>query len=171
MLISRGGYAEDYRVGQVVRHRRGHTVSQGDNGFLSLMTMNTAQTHFNEHSMLTYMDGDFPGAPLNACVALALAVGLTSQDMSEHSLGDLGYQGLTITRPLLVGDSVYATSTVLATDAPSPREDAGVLRYRIELARPDEDALLRVERSVLLKRRDAWLARDTALTTRVFGEH
>lgn len=159
-------YHEDYAVGQHFAHRRGHTVSTSDNQALSLLTMNTAQTHFNTESMASYMDGAFPAPLLNACVALALAVGLSSEDMSENSLGDLGYSEFRMPAPVFTGDTLYAASEVLAVGQPSRREDAGVLTYRITATKDGGTTVVTVIREVLLKRRSSWLERDSALTRR-----
>jgi acyl dehydratase len=163
-------YHEDFHPGLEVTHRRGHTIAVEDNQLLSLLTMNTAETHFNAHSLRAYMDGAFEAPLLNACVALALAVGLTSEDMTVNALADLGYDGFQMPSPLAVGDTLYASSEVVATDEPSGREDAGVLRYRITARVPDDERVaLKVERRVLIKRRSAWAERDRAFSGRVHG--
>ncbi|WP_236792065.1 MaoC family dehydratase [Amycolatopsis sp. GM8] len=157
-------YHEDYTVGQRFAHRRGHTVCTADNQGLSLLTMNTAQTHFNSDSLTSYMDGAFPAPLLNACVALALAVGLTSEEMSENSLGDLGYLEFRMPAPVFTGDTLYAASEVVAVDEPSPRAGAGVLTYRIVATKPGGTTVVTVTRRVLIKRRSHWGAADAALS-------
>lgn len=165
--LTGGRYHEDYQPGQRVEHRRGHTVCTADNQLLSLLTMNTAQTHFNADSLAGYLDGAFPAPPLNACVALALAVGLTTEDMSENAVSDLGYTALRMPAPVFAGDTLYSASEVLDTGEPSGREDAGVLRYRITARKADGTTVLTVERAVLIKRRSHWQQRDADLVRRV----
>ena len=165
-VIGASRYHEDYTAGQHLDHRRGHTVSNADNQMLSLLTGNTAATHFNSDSMKTYMDGAFSQPLLNACVALALAVGLSSQDMAEAAVADLGYDQFRMPNPIFEGDTLYAASEVLDTTRPSPREDAGVLDYRIT-CRKDDTVVLTVTRSVLIKKRAHWAEREGAGSTRV----
>lgn len=159
-LTAPTGYIEDFQPGQQVQHRRGHTVCEADNQMLSLLTMNTAQTHFNQDSMTRYMDGAFDRMLLNACVALAIGVGLTSQDMSENSLADLGYHAFRMPAPVFVGDTLYATSTVVSTDTSPRRDDAGELVYDIEVRNVQDVLVLSVRRTVLLKSRAAWARKD-----------
>jgi itaconyl-CoA hydratase len=166
VIHGRDNYLEDFEPGQVIEHARGHTVSEADNQVLSLLTMNTAQTHFNTDSLRTYLDGSFTAPLLNACVALALAVGLTSEDMSENLLRDVGCDRVRMPQPIVTGDTVYARSTVVAVESCSDRDDAGLLVHDIELRRADGTPVLTARRTVQLKRREAWRERDLAL-----GEH
>ncbi|GAA1853140.1 hypothetical protein GCM10009836_36530 [Pseudonocardia ailaonensis] len=152
-------YFEDIEPGLVVEHRRGHSVCTADNQLLSLLTMNTAQTHFNRDSLSSYMDGAFPEPLLNACVALALAVGLTTDDLSANALADLGYAEFRMPAPVFVGDSLYAASEVVEVADVPDRADAGGVTYRIT-ARCGDTTVLTVRRHVLIKRRSHWLARD-----------
>jgi acyl dehydratase len=44
-----GRFYEDFVVGAVYRHPLGRTVTDADNAWFSLLTMNTNQVHFNDH--------------------------------------------------------------------------------------------------------------------------
>jgi itaconyl-CoA hydratase len=166
-FLSPHRYHEDYAAGDVFRHRRGHTVTESDNHLLSLMTMNTAQTHFNRDYLRSYMDGQYSALLVNAAVVLALAVGLSSEDMSEHAVADLGYRQFAIKAPLFAGDTMYVSSEVLDTSEQSPRPDAGVLCYHLTAMRPDEEIVMTVERRVLIKRRSHWQLRDREFADRL----
>lgn len=151
-------YLEDFRVGQIIHHRRGHTVTQADNEILSLLTMNTAQTHFHRASLEDYFDGSFTELPLSAPVALAIAVGLTSEDMSEHALAEVSCTLIRTTAPIVAGDDLTATSEVLALGE-GPDEGSGTLTYRLT-ALCGQREVLTAQRTVLLKRRAAHASRD-----------
>ncbi len=164
-ITSASRYHEDYAVGQVFKHRRGHTVSATDNQYMSLLTMNTAQTHFNSDFMSSYMEGAFPAPLLNACIALSLSVGLTSEDMSENAITDVGYCEFVMPAPVFVGDTLYVESEVLAIDEPSPRQDAGVLAYRLTTTKAStEEVVVTAIRRVLIKRRSAWYEADATFS-------
>jgi itaconyl-CoA hydratase len=169
VIHGRDRYLEDFEPGQVVEHARGHTVCEADNQVLSLLTMNTAQTHFNTDSLRTYLDGAFTTPLLNACVALALAVGLSSEDMSENLLRDVGCDRVRMPHPVVTGDTVHARSTVVEVGLSPDRDDAGLLVYDVELRRTDGTLVLTARRTVLLKRREAWRERDLALGHRTLG--
>lgn len=38
-----GFYFEDFTIGQIIEHRPGRTITQNDNIWFTLLTMNTAQ--------------------------------------------------------------------------------------------------------------------------------
>src|SRR5262249_13028901 len=75
-------YFEDFAAGMEIRHRRGRTLMQEENARWSLQTLNTAQSHWNNESMKTYLDGRFETPIVNAAIVIALAAGLTSNDMT-----------------------------------------------------------------------------------------
>lgn len=151
-------YLDDFAVGDVIEHRRGHTVSEADNEMLSLLTMNTAQTHFNRASLADYFDGSFTDLPLSAPVALAIAVGLTSEDMSEHAVSEQGCTAFRTPGPIFAGDSLMVTSEVLGVDEDAS-QPTGKLTYRLT-ARVGERVVLTAERCVILKRRTPHEAED-----------
>ncbi len=159
-LTRENNYFEDFQLGDRFEHRRGRTATDLDNQLLSLLTMNTAQTHFNHANMQAYMDGAFVKPLLNACVVLAICVGLTSQDMSENSLEDLGYDDLALPKPVYSGDTLYAVSEVLQVIGSAKRADAGIVEYLIEARNQRQELVLTVRRTVLVKRRNAWLDKD-----------
>ena len=44
-----GRYYEDFVIGDVYQHPLGRTISEADNTWFTLLTMNTNQNHFNAH--------------------------------------------------------------------------------------------------------------------------
>ena len=48
-LTGRGNYFEDFHVGDVLKHARGKTVEPMEQVWITNVTMNTAEAHFNEH--------------------------------------------------------------------------------------------------------------------------
>jgi len=43
----KGRFYEDFEVGDVYRHSIGRTITESDNTWFTLLTMNTNQAHFN----------------------------------------------------------------------------------------------------------------------------
>ena len=162
-------YWEDFARGQQITHRRGHTVSEVDNQVLSLLTMNTAQTHFNVESLASYMGGAFDRPLLNACVALALAVGLTSEDMSENMVSEMEIDGFRMPAPVFQGDTLYARSTVLEVRESPDRADAGLLTYDIDMRNAEQVTVVTARRTVLLKKRAAWADSDSSAHEDLFA--
>ena len=43
-----GRYFEDFEIGHIYEHRPGRTITQSDNTWFTLLTMNTHPLHFDE---------------------------------------------------------------------------------------------------------------------------
>ena len=163
MGATRGtSYFEDFRVGMEFHHRRSRTVAQEENARWSLVTMNTAQAHWNHEAMRTYLDGRFDRPIVNAAVVLGISVGLTSEDISENIFADVGLDAIRLTKPVFGGDTLSAKSVILETsDDPTTPHSARV-RYRISVSNQAGAAVGTLERIVLIKRRSEWQERDAA---------
>ena len=48
-LTGKDNYFEDFKVGDVLKHARGKTVEPMEQVWITNVTMNTAEAHFNEH--------------------------------------------------------------------------------------------------------------------------
>ena len=48
-LTGTDNYFEDFKVGDVLKHARGKTVEPMEQVWITNVTMNTAEAHFNEH--------------------------------------------------------------------------------------------------------------------------
>ena len=48
-LTGKTNYFEDFKVGDVLKHARGKTVEPMEQVWITNVTMNTAEAHFNEH--------------------------------------------------------------------------------------------------------------------------
>ncbi len=143
------GFAEDFRPGQLLRHGRGRTITDHDLSVLTLLVMNTAQGHFNEHAM---RDTPF-GERINfGGLTLSLVVGLASADTAGQALAEIGLDTVRFPTPVRAGDTVYAATEVLGVD-PTERTDAAVLRLRHWGLNQDGQTVCVADRSVLVRRR------------------
>lgn len=152
-LTSPYGYFEDFAAGQRMRHFRGATVGEVENGYLSKQVMNTAQQHWNEHVTI--------GSPLGAgrlvfgLLTASMVVGLASEDTSEQALAELGLDGVRFTMPVHHDDTIYAYTEVVAVED-AERDDAGVVRFHHWGVNQDGTVVCELERRVLVKRRSHW---------------
>jgi len=153
-LVGGTGYFEDFEVGQRMRHARGATIGEVENGFISKQVMNTAQAHWNEHYLTGGPLGS--GRVVFGLITASVVFGLSSQDTAEQALAELGCTGLRFRAPVHHGDTVYAYSEVLSTGAAPDREDAGVVVFRHWGVTHDDRVVFEGVRTVLLKRRSHW---------------
>jgi itaconyl-CoA hydratase len=150
-LTGDSNYFEDFAVGEVIQHARGRTVTEMDNVLLTHLALNTAQAHFNEHSMSA---SGFEHRITFGGITAAMVIGLSSEDTSENSLAELAAPRFRFHAPVLHGDTIYAFSEVIAMNA-AARADCGEILFRHWGVNQDEVVVFEAERRVLLKRR-AW---------------
>jgi acyl dehydratase len=96
-LSDRGRCLEDFAVGDVYRSRLGRTISEADNTWFTLLTMNTNQMHFNA----PYAERTEFGAPLVvSTLTLAIVLGLSVADTSENAVANLGWNDIRLPKPV-----------------------------------------------------------------------
>ena len=107
---SYGRYYEDFEIGDIYEHRPGRTISETDNTWFTLLTMNQHPLHFDE----AYAAKSEFGRPLvNSCLTLSIVAGMSVSDVSQKAIGNLGWNDIKLTAPVFVGDTIYAESEVL----------------------------------------------------------
>jgi acyl dehydratase len=148
------GYFEDFAVGQRMRHARGATIGEVENGLLSKLVMNTAQAHWNEHFLSSGPLGS--GRLVFGLITASVVFGLASQDVAEHAIEEIGCTGLRFKAPVHHGDTVHALTEVQSVE-PSARADAGLVTFQHWGVAHDERIVFEGRRIVLIKRRANWI--------------
>jgi len=151
-LTGNDNYFEDFKVGEVLRHRRGKTIEPTENVLITNMVMNTASSHFDDVVMKDTMFGkrlQFGG------VTAALIVGMASQDTSENSVRELGMTGIRFKVPVFHGDTLYAYTEILEKKD-SDQPDAGIVVFRHWGVNQDDKIVFEGDRRVLVKKRSHW---------------
>jgi acyl dehydratase len=106
-----GRYYDDFTVGDVYEHRPGRTITESDNTWFTLITMNTHPLHFDKEYAAK---SEFKRPLVNSCLTLSMVVGMSVSDISQKAIGNLGWNDIKLTAPVFVGDTIYAESEVLA---------------------------------------------------------
>lgn len=154
-----GRHYEDFVVGDVFEHRPGRTVSEADNTWFTLLTMNQHPLHFDH----AYAAKSEFGRPLvNSCLTLSIVVGMSVDDVSYKAIGNLGWDKVRLTAPVFAGDTLYAESEVLAVRESKSRPTQGLVTVRTVGRKADGTEFMRFERTVLVPKRGH--AVDDALT-------
>jgi itaconyl-CoA hydratase len=152
-----GTWFEDFHPGDRWRHARGATVGEVENQLITKMVMNTAQEHWNEHSMAGSPWGN--SRLVFGMITGSLTVGLASQDTAENALAELGLDRMRFRAGVFHGDTIYAYTEVLDAYPAPDRDDAGIVRFQHWGATSDERIVFECERTVLVKRRVSWRSR------------
>jgi acyl dehydratase len=144
-----GRYYEDFQVGDVYEHRPGRTVSETDNTWFTLLTMNQHPLHFDAE----YAAKSPFGRPLvNSTFTLALVTGMSVSDVSQKAVANLGWTDIRLPAPVFVGDTLYAESEVLAKRESGSRPDAGIVTVRTTGRKADGTVVITFERTILVPR-------------------
>lgn len=120
------GYFEDFVVGEIYRHTRGKTVSELDNVLITNMVLNTAEPHFNEH--FANADPMFGTRTVYGGITIAMVIGLAAQDTAQQVVRELGMDKMRLLARVVHGDTLYAYSEVLDTEA-LPAQNGGIVRF------------------------------------------
>jgi len=144
-----GRYFEDFEVGATYEHRPGRTISEADNTWFTLLTMNTHPVHFDaEYAKHTEF-----GRPLVvSTLTLSLLVGMSVSDTSQKAIANLGWERITLPKPVFVGDTLYAESTVLDKRASESRPGQGIVRIRTLGRNQRGEVVCEFERTMLVMR-------------------
>lgn len=147
---SYGRYYEDFNVGDVYEHRPGRTISETDNSWFTLLTMNQHPLHFDE----AYAAKSEFGKPLvNSCLTLSIVSGMSVSDLSQKAIGNLGWDKIRLTAPVFNGDTIYAESEVLSMRESSSRPTQGIVTVKTVGKKDDGTEFMSFERSILVPKR------------------
>ncbi|WP_113701244.1 MaoC family dehydratase [Nonomuraea lactucae] len=147
-----GRHYEDFVVGDVYQHPLGRTISEADNTWFSLLTMNTNQNHFNAHFAARAPAGRII---VNSGLTVAIVLGLSVIDISQNAFMNLGWDEIRLTHPVFVGDTLYAESIVTDKRESGSRPYAGIVTCRTRGLNQDGDEVMSWKRTVMVYKRDA----------------
>ena len=144
---SYGRYYEDFHVGDIYEHRPGRTITETDNTWFTLLTMNTHPLHFDAH----YAKKTEFGRPLvNSALTLSIVAGMSVSDLSQKAIANLGWENIKLTAPVFTGDTLYAESEVLAKRESKSRPTQGIVSARTTGANSDGIVVITYDRSFLV---------------------
>ena len=147
---SYGRCYEDFEVGDVYEHRPGRTISEADNTWFTLLTMNQHPLHFDAEYAAK---SEFGRLVVNSTFTLALVAGMSVSDVSQKTVANLGWDNIRLSAPVFVGDTVYAESEVLAVRDSKSRPTQGVVSVRTTGKKADGTVFMTYERTMLIPKR------------------
>lgn len=145
-----GRYYEDFTVGDVYEHRPGRTITQTDNIWFTLLTMNTHPLHFDEEFA---KHSEFGRCIIASPLTVSLLVGMSVSDVSQKAIANLGWREIRMTAPLYAGDTLYAESKVLEKRESASRPTAGIVGVSTLGRNQEGTVVCSFERSILVPKR------------------
>ena len=141
---------EDFTVGDVYEHRPGRTITQADNTWFTLLTMNTHPLHFDEeYAKATEFGRCLVASPLT----VAILVGMSVTDVSQKAIANLGWREIRLPAPVFAGDTLYAESEVLEKRESASRPEAGIVTVRTTGRNQHGTVVCTFDRTVLVAKR------------------
>ena len=145
-----GKYYEDFEVGDIFKHWPGRTLSEADNTWFTLLTMNRHPLHFDHN----YASGQTFGKPLiNSTLSLAIVVGMSVFDTSQNAVANLGWEEIKLPKPVFIGDTLYAESEIIHKRESNSRPDTGIVTFETRGYNQRNELVVSYRRSMLSKKR------------------
>ena len=148
---SYGRYLEDFKIGDVYEHRPGRTISESDNTWFTLITMNQHPLHFDAAYAAT---SEWKKPLVNSALTLSIVTGMSVADISQKAIANLGWDKIKLTGPVFGGDTIYAESEVLEVRESKSRPTQGIVTVKTTGKTSEGLVFLTYERSVLIPKRD-----------------
>lgn len=117
---------EQFAVGQKFRHRPGLTLSQQDSRDECLDTLNQQMLHFDEQFA---SHGEWKKCLMDSTLTTKVVLGMTWKTFAKR-VQLLGFDEITLTKPMFGGDTVYAESEILEKSDNPETPNAGRLKVR-----------------------------------------
>ena len=148
-----GRFFDEWQIGQRIEHEIRRTVTETDNLLFTTMTHNPQPLHLDAEAAGA---SEFGQILVNGTFTFALMVGLSVGDTTLGTLvANLGYDALTMPKPVFIGDTMRATSEVTGLRESKSRPDAGIVTFTHELLNQRDEVVCRCTRSALLKKAPA----------------
>ena len=143
---------EDFEIGREFQHAPGRTVLDADNTWFTLLTMNQHPLHFDAE----YAAGtEFGRVVVNSCLTLSIVVGMSVADVSQSAVANLGWDKVRLPAPVFIGDTLHASSRVIAARESTSRPGQGIVTVKTVGRNQDGVAVIEFERTVLMPKREA----------------
>ena len=146
-----GNFLEDFRLGQVFRHKGGRTITQGITAHFTDVAFTANPLHKNLRYAQTYGYDDMPVPP---GLLMAVAFSQTVEDISENARANLEYVDMRFGAAVYAGDTIETQTTVLGVRASKSRRELGVAHVQSIARKQTEEIVLAYQRKVQVFKHD-----------------
>jgi len=147
---SYGRYLEDFNEGDIYEHRPGRSITESDNTWFTLLTMNQHPLHFDREYGAK---SEFGQVLVNSCLTISVVTGMSVSDISQKTVANLGWDEVRLTGPVFIGDTVYAESRVLSIRESKARPNQGIVTVETLGKKQDGTQVISFKRSMLIPKR------------------
>lgn len=148
-----GLWYEDFEEGMVFDHEWTRTITETDNKWFSLLTMNTQPVHIDSHAAAKSV---WKKPLVNSLFTLGCMVGMTVNDTTfGTTIANLGMSDVKFPHPLFEGDTIHVRTTVLGKRESKSRPGEGIVNLRHECFNQDDKLCGVCDRAALMMKRPA----------------
>lgn len=146
-----GKYFEELEPGTVYEHQPARTVTEADNLLFTTLTMNPQPLHLDA----AFAEGtEFGQRLVNSIFTLGLVVGLSVGDTTlGTTVGNLGFEKVEFPKPVFLGDTVRATTEVVARRESRSRPEWGIVTFEHRGTNQRDEIVCRCTRAAMMLRR------------------
>ncbi len=143
---------DDFVVGHIYEHRPGRTISEADNTWFTLLTMNQHPLHFDRE----YARHSEFGQPIvNSALTLAVVTGMSVSDVSQKAIANLGWTDVKLTHPVFAGDTLYAESEIMDKRESKSNPSVGIVSMRCRGINQRHEVVIEFKRTFMVYKRAA----------------
>lgn len=148
-----GLYYEDFMVGQEFRHALSRTVTEMDNTLFSLLTLNPQPLHIDAHFAAST---EFGQRLFNSLYTLGIMIGMTVYDTTlGTTVANLGMTEVKFPKPVFHGDTLRATSRVVAKRESKSRVKTGIVEFEHRALNQLNEMVATCRRAALMYKKHA----------------
>lgn len=137
----------EFTAGAIYQHWPGRTITEHDNTWYALLSMNQNPIYIDEHYASTTPQGR---RPVIEGLVFSIAVGVSVPDTSGKAIANLGYERATFERPVFAGDTIYAESEVLEMRESQSKPDRGIIYIETRAFNQNHERVLVLRRRFLV---------------------
>ncbi|MGH7965734.1 MAG: MaoC family dehydratase [Candidatus Binatia bacterium] len=154
MLIrkKRGNFLEDFRVGQLFRHKVGKTVTEGLFNAFTEFGMTTNPLCKNLRYAQRY---GFHGLIAPPGLVMNIVFSQSVEDISENARANLEYRDMRFGAPVSIGDTIEVETTILGMQPSSREPDRGVVHVQTTGRNQNQEVILAFQRKVQIWKGEA----------------
>lgn len=146
----KGFYFEDFEPGTIIEHRPGRTVTEVDNIWQSLISMNQHPLHIDtEYAGNT----EFGKLLVSSLVTFNIVNGMTVHTISQKATANLGWDKVRLTAPVFVGDTLYAETTIMSKRETASRPGDGIVEVATIGTNQHGIRVIEFNRTIMMRKR------------------
>ncbi|MFC4272741.1 MaoC family dehydratase [Sneathiella chungangensis] len=145
-----GRYYEELIIGDTYQHSIRRTVTETDNLLFTALTHNTQPLHLDEE----FAKGELFGTRVvNSIYTLGFAVGVGVTELTlGTTLGNLGFGRIDFPKPVRIGDTLRAETTVVEKRDSKSRSDAGIVEFETRGYNQRDEVVVIARRKAFMKK-------------------